>query len=74
MGECFELIEREFFIGPWVLGEGFSVSDLYLFTIAQWLEGDGVDAARFPKVADHRARLRADPVVRKVIDIESGAR
>jgi len=74
MGECFELIEREFFVGPWVLGEGFSVSDLYLFTIAQWLEGDGVDAVRFPKVADHRARLRADPVVRKVIEIESGAR
>ena len=67
MAECFELIEREFFKGPWVLGERFGTSDLYLFTIAQWLEGDGVDATRFPKVADHRLRMAALPAVAKVL-------
>ncbi len=71
VGECFELIEREFFTGPWVLGERYSVSDMYLFTLAQWLEGDGVDPARFPKVAAHRERLRADPVVARVIASEA---
>jgi glutathione S-transferase len=67
MGESFELIEREYFVGPWVFGDRYTVSDMYLFTLAQWLEGDGVDIARFPKVADHRARMRADPVVSRVI-------
>jgi glutathione S-transferase len=71
VGECFELIEREFFVGPWVLGERYSVSDMYLFTLASWLEADGVDPARFPKVAAHRERMRADPVVKRVLAAEA---
>ena len=71
VGECFELIEREFFVGPWVLGERYGVGDMYLFTLAQWLEGDGVDAARFPKVSAHRERMRADPAVRRVMAAEA---
>ena len=67
VGDCFELIEREYFVGPWVLGERYSVSDMYLFTLATWLEGDSVDPAGFPKVADHRERMRADPVVSRVL-------
>jgi glutathione S-transferase len=67
VGDCFELIEREYLVGPWVLGERYTVSDMYLFTLASWLEGDGVDPARFPKVAAHRERLRADPVVSRVL-------
>jgi glutathione S-transferase len=67
VGECFELIEREFFVGPWVLGERYGVSDMYLFTLANWLEGDGVDPARFPKVSAHRERMRADPIVARVM-------
>jgi glutathione S-transferase len=70
VGECFELIERELFKGPWVLGETFSVCDMYLFTLAQWMEGDGLDPARFPKVADHRRRMAADPVVIKVLAVQ----
>jgi len=74
VGECYELIENEFFVGPWVLGERYGLSDMYLFTLAQWMEADGVDPMRFPKVAAHRARMRADPVVRRVIDSESAGR
>lgn len=67
MAEGFELIERELLAGPWVLGEAFSICDPYLFTVAGWLKGDGVDIARFPKVAAHRARMEADSRVRKVL-------
>jgi glutathione S-transferase len=67
VGDGFELIETGMLKGPWVLGERFSICDMYLFTLAQWLEGDGVDPARFPKVADHRRRMAADPVVVKVL-------
>ena len=71
VGECFELVEREFFAGPWVLGAHYTVSDMYLFTLANWLEGDGVDPARFPKVAAHREKMRADPVVSRVMAAEA---
>lgn len=67
MSECLELIERDLLKGPWVLGEKRSICDLYLFTVTQWLEGDGVDIGRFPKVADLRRRMLADAVVAKVL-------
>ena len=70
VGECFELIEREYLRGPWVLGEHYSVSDMYLFTLAQWLEADGVDPERFPKVAKHRLRMSRDPIVSKTVASE----
>ena len=73
VGECFELIEREFFAGPWVLGSNYSVSDMYLFTLAQWLEGDGVEPARYAKVAAHRERMRADPLVARVMAAEAAS-
>ncbi len=68
---CFRLIEDEMLRGPWVLGEAYSVCDAYLFTIAGWLEGDGVDIAQFPKVAEHFARVAARPAVRKVLALEA---
>jgi len=73
MSACFELIENEFFKGPWVLGERYTVSDMYLFTIAQWLEGDGVDVEKFPKVAEHHRRMAGDPVVSKVLAAQKAA-
>jgi len=72
VGDSFELIERDLFKGPWVMGDRYTISDPYLFTIAQWLELDGVDPARFPKVAEHRARMAEDPVVKRAIAAEVG--
>jgi glutathione S-transferase len=54
-----------------VLGERFSTSDLYLYTIARWLEGDGVDVKRFPKVAEHMRRMEAQPQVQKVVALHA---
>jgi glutathione S-transferase len=67
MAESFALIEEGMLKGPWVLGERFSTSDLYLYTITRWLEGDSVDVNRFPRVADHMRRMQARPQVQKVI-------
>jgi len=70
VGECFELIEREMLRGPWVLGPVYSVCDMYLFTLAQWLEADGVDVARLPKVMDHRRRMSENPAVARALAAE----
>jgi glutathione S-transferase len=72
VGDAFSLIEGEYLRGPWVLGEELSVSDLYLLTLARWLEGDGVDLSRLPRILDHRARMLALPLVEKVIAQEEG--
>jgi glutathione S-transferase len=72
MGACFALIERDMLKGPWVMGEQYSVCDSYLYTLSGWLEGDSVDIATLPKVADHRKRMEARPAVQKVMAEEKG--
>jgi glutathione S-transferase len=64
---CFRLIEDALFKGPWVLGERFSVCDAYLFTLFDWLPGDGVDTAQFKRLGDHSQRVAARPAVSKVL-------
>jgi glutathione S-transferase len=67
VGACFALIERGMLKGPWVMGDSYTICDPYLFTIAQWLEGDSVDLSALPKVADHRKRMAERPAVHKAM-------
>ncbi|HZY16514.1 MAG TPA: glutathione S-transferase family protein [Ramlibacter sp.] len=71
MTDCFAFIDSQLLRGPWVLGERFSTSDLYLFTLTRWLPGDQVDVNRFAKVADHTRRMEAQPQVQKVLAAHS---
>ena len=71
VGECFALIEREMFQGPWVMGKDYTVADGYLFTLTQWLGGDGVDINKMPKIAEHFRRVGERPAVRKAVEDET---
>lgn len=57
MTASFTLIENDYLKGPWVMGDAYTVADPYLYTIGLWLEDDGVDIARLPRVMEHRARM-----------------
>lgn len=72
VGACFELIEQKMLQGPWVMGDSYTVCDPYLFTLAQWMEADSVDIARFPKLGDHRHRMSERAAVRKAVAEELG--
>jgi glutathione S-transferase len=67
VGASFALIERKMLQGPWVMGETYTVCDPYLFTLSGWLQGDSVDMATLPKVADHFERMSERPAVQKVL-------
>jgi glutathione S-transferase len=67
VGACFELIERDILKGPWVFGEVYTICDPYLFTLAEWMESDGLDPRRFPKVLDHRTRMYERPAVKRAL-------
>ena len=67
MAASFGLIERDMLKGTWVMGEQFKICDPYIYTISGWLEGDGVDLAKLPKVAAHRKRMEERPAVQKVL-------
>jgi glutathione S-transferase len=70
VGANYELIERNMLKGPWVMGERYTICDPYLFTLAQWLEQDGVDPKRIPKVIDHRRRVGERAATKKAIASE----
>jgi glutathione S-transferase len=70
MTDCFDLIERKLLKGPWVMGEQYTICDPYLFTIASWLEGDGVDTTKLPRILEHRRRMLARPAVQKAVTAE----
>ena len=70
MGDHFSYLESRF-TGPFVLGDQFTVADPYLFTLASWLERDGVDRARFPRIGAHFAALSVRPAVQRALAIQS---
>lgn len=70
MGECFHLIQAEMLRGPWVMGDDYSICDIYLFTIANWLEKDDVDTSTLGSILDHRRRVAELPAVKKVLETE----
>ena len=67
VGDCFDLIERDMFVGPWVMGADYTICDAYMFTVAGWLEANGVDATRVPKILDHRRRMAERPAVMRAL-------
>jgi glutathione S-transferase len=71
VAQCFDLIEREMFAGPWVMGTSYTICDPYLFTLARWMEADGVDSSRFSKVHDHLRRMSDRPAVKRVLAQET---
>lgn len=69
MSDCFDLIEKDLLRGPWLMGANFTVADPYLFTMSSWLATDGVEMAKFPRVAEHYKRMLEMPAVRKVMPL-----
>ncbi len=64
---CFEAIERDMLRGPWVMGDTYTICDPYLFTLSQWLEDDGADLTKLPRVLEHRERVRQRPNVQRAL-------
>lgn len=65
MTACFDLIEAKMLKGPWAMGDSYTIADPYLYTMGLWLEGDGVDTSRLPRVMEHRARMQERDSVRE---------
>jgi glutathione S-transferase len=70
VSDCFELIENRLLRGPWVAGDSYTICDPYLFTIGSWIEGDGVDTTKLPRVMAHRARMLTRPAVQRAMAAE----
>jgi glutathione S-transferase len=70
VGDSFRYIEDNYLRGPWAMGENYSIADPYLFTLAQWMEADGVELSPIPRVVEHRSRMLERKSVQTAIAAE----
>jgi glutathione S-transferase len=55
---------------PYLLGEGFSIADAYLFVIVGWSQHVGVDLSPHPQVQAFHARVSQRPAVQQAMQAE----
>jgi len=72
VGASFQHIEDHILVGPYVMGESYSIADPYLFTVTRWMESDGVDPAKFPKISAHHELMAGRESVQKALKMELG--
>ncbi|MEX1233679.1 MAG: glutathione S-transferase family protein [Roseovarius sp.] len=59
-------VEEHCLTGPFVMGDRVTVADPHLFVMCQWLKGDGVDVANFPRITAFIEAMEARASVKAV--------
>lgn len=63
IAEAARTIEDHYIAGPWILGDGYTIADVYALLMHRWMAGTGVAHDGYPKLAAHRDALLARPAV-----------
>jgi glutathione S-transferase len=69
--DSFDMIENKMMRGPYVMGANYTVADMYLFTLARWLAGQGLQASQFPKIDAMMKTIGERPAVKKVVALHT---
>lgn len=56
---------------PYLIGEGFTVADAYLFTVLGWCPEVGLELGRWQGLASYHARIKARPHVASAMQSEA---
>lgn len=59
-------VENEAFKGNYTCGDGLTIADPYLFIVCNWLPGDGVNLADYPRISAFLERMNARDSVKSV--------
>lgn len=66
MAACATFVEAECLKGDYTCGDAISIADPYLFVVCNWLAGDGVTVADYPKIEAFLARMEARDSVKSM--------
>lgn len=55
---------------PYLMGDGYTVADAYLFTMLGWCGLTGIDLKKWPVLSAYRERVAARPAVRAAMKAE----
>ncbi|SHL73767.1 glutathione S-transferase [Roseovarius marisflavi] len=69
MTDSATFVENNVLTGPYILGDDICMVDPYLFIACNWLEGDGVTVADFPKIEAFMTAMRARPSVERAVSL-----
>ncbi len=64
MAACAAYVEENALLGDFVAGDSLSLADPYLYIVCNWLEGDGVPLADYPRIAAFMERMAERPSVK----------
>jgi glutathione S-transferase len=54
----------------WLVGDCYTVADIYLFVVSNWARFQDIDVAQWPNLNDLRTRIRARPKVQEAMKAE----
>ena len=66
----FALVESELASKSYLMGEGFTVADAYLFTVTSWAKFIKFDLSAFPQLQAFQTRVAARPSVQRALKAE----
>ena len=66
----YRLLEERLAQHPWLVGDGFTVADAYLFTVTNWARHVALDLSEFPALLDFQKRVAERPAVQTALEAE----
>jgi glutathione S-transferase len=66
----YALIEQTLSKQPWLLGDHFTVADVYLFVVTNWAKAVDLDLSDFPALIAFQTRVAARPAVQAAMAAE----
>lgn len=55
---------------PYLMGDGFTVPDAYLYTVFRWTKLVSIDPSKWPSIQAHAERVAARPAVHAALEAE----
>ncbi|MGH8644867.1 MAG: glutathione transferase GstA [Gammaproteobacteria bacterium] len=66
----FDYLAERFNGNPYLMGDGLTLADAYLFTVLNWSPLLKVDLTKWPRLTDYISRVAARPAVKEVMSAE----
>lgn len=70
LGTRFDYLSKHLEKNQYLMGNGFSVADAYLFTVLNWTRFVGIDLGKWPLLQAYSARIAARPSVQQALAAE----
>ncbi len=72
LGKRFDYVQKTLSKNEYLMGNGFTVADAYLYTVLNWTGFLGIDLGKWPTLKAYHARIGSRPTVQAAHKAEQG--